>query len=300
MKKVTFLIATVLAFSACIRMNDIAFYNNNSIDQYYFEDFEFDSEVPLGDEFALSEQYIHQVSINSIDSATGTIYKIAAVYIGELTNIPTDTILVYCHGQSEHLDYYWNRAKLLHFAGGPNKYGVLMMDYRGYGLSEGDPSEQGLYEDVSACLLWLKEQGAQEERTMLYGFSLGTAPAIQQAAYNSAFKVSKLIIESPMASADNLADESTLIGVSPDFFTDLSFNSAENIKGVSQPLLWMHGTADDYLKISNGELIYKNHTGEYKEAVRVEGAFHGANGVPETMGIDNYMQTVKAFLMRTE
>jgi len=53
---------------------------------------------------------------------------------------------------------------------------------------------------------------------------------------------------------------------------------------------------DDYIAIENGEIIYNNYNGPYKEAHRIKGAKHGKEGVPETMGYDNYLDVVLKFL----
>ena len=56
--------------------------------------------------------------------------------------------------------FYWQRAKLLaHTCQEKNKYGVLMIDYRGYGLSEGKPTEDGMYADVDAAFTVVKLNG---------------------------------------------------------------------------------------------------------------------------------------------
>ena len=77
---------------------------------------------------------------------------------------------MYCHGNKWHMDFYWQRAKLLAHTNGKNKYGVLMMDYRGFGMSEGDPTENGMYADVNACMKWLKDKGLTNSRLIIYGF----------------------------------------------------------------------------------------------------------------------------------
>ena len=92
--------------------------------------------------------------------------------------------------------------------------------------------------------------------------------------------------------------ESLLINFNTHYIVDLEFNNAEKIKKIDQPFLWMHGTADDYLKISNGEIIYRNYDGAYGEVHKVEGARHGAGGVPETLGFDEYLKIVEEFIVR--
>ena len=52
-----------------------------------------------------------------------------------------------------------------------------MIDYRGFGLSDGPPTEDGMYADANAGMQWLKDHGLTNGRLAVYGFSLGSAPA---------------------------------------------------------------------------------------------------------------------------
>ena len=298
MRKLIALFSIAFVVSSCGRLDDIAYYNDNTIDQYYFDGWSEEGEFVLNDPaYFIDNNMINEVVLSSQGPDESTATPIYAFYIGDLATIGSDTIIVYCHGQSAHMDAYWSRVKLLANCGGKNRFGVLEMDYRGFGLSEGKPSEKGMYADVQACLDWLKSMNVEASNAVMYGFSLGSVPATEMAA-NSDYKVSKLILESPMASADNIGQESLLINFNTHYIVDLEFNNAEKIKKIDQPFLWMHGTADDYLKISNGEIIYRNYDGAYGEVHKVEGARHGAGGVPETLGFDEYLKIVEEFIVR--
>jgi alpha/beta superfamily hydrolase len=287
MRYIVFLII-VFGLTACIKLNDIAFYNE-TITDYLLDDYNTDLDFKLDSTYNV--QNIHEFSVNSNG------LDIAAIYIGELSDIDTDTIILYCHGQTRHMDHYWQRAKLLANCGGKERYGVLMFDYRGYGKSEGTPTEQGMYEDVRAAYQWLLNEGASSQRIIIYGFSLGSAPATDLAAYgmSNEFPI-KLILESPFASTDFIAQESTLIEVSASYITDLEFDNAEKIKLVDKPLMWMHGIEDDYVAITNGEAIISNYSGVDSTYIRVEGANHGQDGIPQTMGYQNYLNAVQEFI----
>ena len=287
MRYIVFLIF-VFGLTACIKLNDIAFYNE-TITDYLLDDYNTDLDFKLDSTYNV--QNIHEFSVNSNG------FDIAAIYIGELSYIDTDTIILYCHGQTRHMDHYWQRAKLLANCGGKERYGILMFDYRGYGKSEGTPTEQGMYEDVRAGYQWLLNEGASSQRIIIYGFSLGSAPATDLAAFGmgNEFPV-KLILESPFASTDFIAQESTLIEVSASYITDLEFDNAEKIKLVDKPLMWMHGIEDDYVAITNGEAIISNYSGVDSTYIRVEGANHGQDGIPQTMGYQNYLNAVQEFI----
>lgn len=297
---------TLLLFSAaltvigCQRLDDIAYINDNTIKSYQYDawDGEHEFEIPEG-QYEVGDTMIHEFFVTS-QGEEEEAYDIAAIYVGDLSTINTDTILVYCHGQSLHMDAYWKRIRLLaHLGGQKHKYGILEMDYRGFGLSEGKPTEKGMNEDVKACLRWLDEQGANSNRVFIYGFSLGSAPATHLAAYFDEFKPQKLILEAPFASAKNIGQESTLINFDTKYIVDLELNNAEKIRDVSQPFCLFHGEEDDYLKISNGEIIYRNYDGLYSEFHRIPNADHGGEmGVPPAMGFEEYLATLTAFLRR--
>src|SRR5437867_7938918 len=80
---------------------------------------------------------------------------------------------------------------------GADGYGVLLVEYRGYGGNPGSPSEAGLYHDGRAALAFLEREGITGRRLVLYGESLGSAVAVQLAATR---EVGALVLESPFTS----------------------------------------------------------------------------------------------------
>lgn len=266
---------------------------SEQVDEYLFEAFQ-DGEIEIPAQYNLTAADRTLIEFTSTDQETGDEFKLYGVYIGDMATIATDSVILYLHGQAKHMDYYWTRASLLANVGGNLNYGVFMIDYRGYGMSEGTSSEQGLYEDADAAIDWLISQGVTQEKTIYYGFSLGAIPTIDRAAYRTDFKPNRIIIESPLASVQNLVDNSTLINVNADFVTDLGFENSEKIKLVTCPLLWMHGKEDSYIDIQNGELIYANYTGTNKTAYRVDNCDHAE--VPEKMGYETYVSNVLNYI----
>lgn len=284
------LILSLFVLSSCLKLDDIAFVNE-SISEYQLDDFNDDIDFRLDSGYNVED--IHFITLKSGE------FDIAAIYVGDLNTISTDTVILYSHGQTLHMDYYWQRAKLLANCAEKNRFGVLMYDYRGYGLSEGSPTEVGLYQDIRASFQWLLDNGSQPTRIISYGFSLGSAPATDLMAFGHNNKYPcKLILESPFASADFITQESTIIDVSSSFITTLEFDNVEKIKLVQQPFMWMHGFADDYVAITNGEAIVKNYTGADSTYIRVVGANHGKDGVPQTMGYNNYLSELESFITK--
>ncbi len=295
MKNILYILIVGLLLVSCKKASlDALAFPSEKLDKYELENYKGEIEVPAS--YSIPDSLVHIFTLPSFSSETNETFTIYALYIGNTNSISTDSIILYAHGQSKHMDNYWNRAKLLANIGGKNNFGVLMMDYRGYGMSEGKSTEKGLIEDVEACINWLKNKGAQSNKTFFYGYSLGAIPTIYHAAYNSSFQPAKLIIESPLASVEYLTQSSTLINVNSKFVTSLQFENAEMIKSVNAPLLWFHGIDDDYVSIDNGEIIYNNYNGTYKEAHRVEGSGHSE--IPTILGYDNYIKIVNDFIIK--
>jgi len=295
--RVVIIISIVLAgLSSCKKatLDGLAF-PSVSLDSYEHKDYD-NHELEIPDEYFNAPIQQTLIPLTSIDEETGDTYTIYGLYMGDTANISTDTIIYFCHGQSRHNDYYWTREVLISHLGGLHNYGVFMIDYRGYGMSEGSSTEQGLYEDADAGLDWLIAHGATQEKTVYYGFSLGAIPLIHKAANRLDFQPIGLICEAPLASTENLAQSSVLLNIDSEFVTELELNNAEQIKNVSVPFMWLHGYEDDYVEINNGELIYANYQGPYKEAHRIENGGHA--DLPVIMGYDNFLSTFLTFIRK--
>jgi pimeloyl-ACP methyl ester carboxylesterase len=293
MKRIIIVVLVATSLQACLRL-DSQFFNVQEISSYSLDDYTGERELPdLPSEYNIAPENIHLFSLKSDDD--GDVQTIYAIYLGDTTRIATDTVIVYCHGNKHHMDLYWNRAKLLAHVGGKHHYGVMMMDYRGYGMSTGTTTESGLTADVNTCMQWLKDHGLSGERTMLYGYSLGSAPATGLAAEPRALRPSKLILEAPFASAEVMVQDAALAALPASYFTDVRVDNAEKIQHVDQPFCWIHGVDDDFLKINtHGEVVYNHYQGTYSEAHRIPEAVH--NNVPAVMGYEEYVRVVGEFV----
>ncbi len=286
MKYLFFIIIISLSLGSC-RLDNLMF-DSKKTTSYLLDDYNGFVYFKLDSTYTIKDSFVHLLSLNSVGA------KISAIYIGDTNRINQDTVILYCHGNSTSMDYYWERTKLLANVGGKNNFGVLMMDYQGYGLSEGKSTEDNLYNDVDACMKWLKAKGLTDAKLIMYGFSMGGAPALQLTANKRTMQPSKLILESPFASMNFLSQNASRISMPSSYFFSLELNNAEEIKKVEEPFLWMHGINDSYVIIENGELISANYKGNYKVEKRIAGAEHST--IPLVMGFDRYSQTVLDFI----
>lgn len=271
------------------RLDSNLFNPDTSIKEYKVDKYTGEVDFVLDSTYAIPNS---KITLFTFPSEGNTIY---AVYIGDISRIATDTVIMYCHGNKDHIDFNWPRAKLLANVGGKNRFGVLMIDYRGYGLSSGKPSENGLYADVDAGLNWLKSKGLTSNRLIMYGFSMGTAPATKLTAEPRSLTPARLILEAPFASAETMVQDATVLALPGSYVTNLKINNAEEIKKVKQPFMWIHGTDDDFLAIkTHGEVVYKYYSGMYSVAYRIQGAGH--SNIETVWGFENYKKNILNFI----
>jgi pimeloyl-ACP methyl ester carboxylesterase len=278
----------------CLKLDD-NLYNADQLESYQLDEFDGEQDFVLDASYSIPSNLVNIFTLNSQMSSESSPVSIYAIYIGDMNKITTDTVIMYCHGNKSHMDFYWQRAKLLAHIGGKNNYGVLMIDYRGYGMSGGTPSEEGMYTDVNVGLDWLSKNGLSNERLIIYGFSLGTAPATELTANTRVMIPSKLILEAPFASAAVMVQDASVLALPASFVTSLEIDNAEEVKKITQPFLWIHGTMDQKNSFStHGQVVYNNYKGIHKESLIVQGADH--SNVPVIFGFQNYCNTIDAFI----
>jgi pimeloyl-ACP methyl ester carboxylesterase len=285
-----------LLLSSCLKLDNNLYNVSDKITEYKLDNYTGEQDFILDASYNIAATHINLFPLTS-KSEDGKDVEIFAIYLGDISRINTDTVILYCHGNKWHMDFYWQRAKLLAHLNGKNRYGVLMMDYQGYGLSGGEPHEQGMYNDVQTCIDWLKSKGLTGERLMMYGFSLGSASACELTANPVSLAPSKLILEAPFASAAVMVQDASQLNMPGEYFTNLKIDNAEEIKKVNQPLFWIHGDNDNFLSYkTHGEVVFKYHPGVYKENHLIAGADHGE--VPEKAGFENYLTMIGEFIRK--
>ncbi len=146
---------------------------------------------------------------------------------------------------------------------------VLLIDYRGYGLSEGRPSESGAYADARAGLAHLvKDRGIPEHRIVLFGRSLGGAVAVDLARNRT---LAGVILESTFTSISDLARE--MLGEPLAYLVRGHFDSASKIGQIKAPLLFFHGDQDRIIDPAFGRRLFEL-APEPKQFETISGAGH--------------------------
>jgi pimeloyl-ACP methyl ester carboxylesterase len=287
--------ALAVAGSSCLRLDSMLYNTTDKLERYERDNYTGEQDFILDETYRIQDSMIHEFTLASQvpgESSPTTIY---AVYLGDINRISTDTVILYCHGNKWHMDFYWQRAKLLAHTGSKHRYGVLMLDYRGFGRSEGTPTEDGLYADVDAAMNWLKTNGLTNARLVVYGFSMGSAPAVELSAHPRSMRPSKIILEAPFASAAVMGEDGSQLAMPGSYFTNLKIDNAEEIKSCNQPLLWIHGTGDNFLNYTtHGQVVFDNSKGNPKYSYLVSGADHG--DVPVVAGFSTYSNRLLEFI----
>jgi uncharacterized protein len=138
---------------------------------------------------------------------------------------------------------------------------VLALDYRGYGKSEGTPSEQGILQDGRAARKWLAQnEGIAEKDVVLMGQSLGGGVAIDMAATDGA---RGLVLACTFTSIPAVAQHH-ISWLPMNWLLTTKMNSLEKIKNYQGPLLLVHGDADEVIPYQHGLDLYKAAPGPKK------------------------------------
>ena len=174
------------------------------------------------------------------------------------------TVLVF-HGNGGSLRSQRYRLKYFKDA----NMGVMILGYRGYAGSDGAPSEEGLYTDARTALAWLNAQGIADNRIALYGESLGTGIATKMATER---EFAAIVLESPYTSTVDVAEQNFWF-IPVHWLMADQYNSLARIADVHEPLLIMHGGADQVIPQKLGRKLF-DAANEPKESFWPERAAH--------------------------
>jgi len=177
---------------------------------------------------------------------------------------------------------------------------ILALDYRGYGRSEGSPSEEGIIEDALAAWRWLStaaEEGRIDGcRIFVFGRSLGGAVAIALAKSLGAAQPAGpwpcgLILENTFTSISDLVD--TLFPVIAfkslkDRFLRVRWESIDRVRDVDVPILFLVGEQDEMIPPSHSQAL---HSAAKRSPLRLLERFpDGSHNDTWEKGGENYWQ----------
>jgi fermentation-respiration switch protein FrsA (DUF1100 family) len=199
-------------------------------------------------------------------------------------SIPT---VLYCHENAGNISYGMETVRSFLQLGA----NVLAFDYRGYGRSDGRPSEQNVYEDAQAAWHWLVAvKQTAPDNIFIFGRSLGGAVAIDLA---TRVNCAGVILESTFTSAVDLGRKLYPF-VPVRLVSRFSFDSLSKISLVSCPVMVAHSPADEMIPYAMGKALY--------EAARSERSFIDLAGYHNdllSLDSDMYRNALRRFLWRS-
>lgn len=162
--------------------------------------------------------------------------------------------LLFFHGNAGNISHRLESIAQFHRLG----LSVLIVDYRGYGRSEGRPSEAGTALDARAAWQWLRDAGNETDEIVVFGRSLGAAVAAELAASLEEQQAAPaaVILESPFRSVPALAQE--LYPFLPvRWLARIDYPVETYVTQISAPLLVIHSYDDEITPFDQGEAVYR-------------------------------------------
>lgn len=192
--------------------------------------------------------------------------------------------VLFFHGNGGNISHRGDSLYVFHKL----KMNVLIIDYVGYGNSEGVPSEQGLYQSANVAWQYLvSTKKFKPGNIIIFGRSLGGAVAVDLA---SKVKAGGLILESTFSSVRDLVDMAFPI-LSSFIYLRYEFNSINKIKNISTPTLVIHSPEDGVIPFELGVKLFNNLNVE-KQFLQIAGGHN--DGFMQS--IRPYMQTLRVFI----
>jgi uncharacterized protein len=178
--------------------------------------------------------------------------------------------ILYLHGNAGHIGYRGRRVRPFLDRG----FGVLLLEYRGFGGNPGRPTEAGLMSDARAAWAFLHGAGVRAAETVLYGESLGSAVAVAIAAEQASVgqPVGALVLEAPFSSVRDVAAHH-YPWVPVRWLLKDRFEVGSRMAAASAPLLIVHGVGDAVVPIQYAKALFEA-ARQPKEAVWVADGGH--------------------------
>lgn len=170
--------------------------------------------------------------------------------------------ILFCHGNAGNISHRIEKLKFFSDLG----YSVFIFDYRGYGKSEGRPSEKGMYLDCKGGYDYLiSSRKISAEQIIGYGESLGGAAIVDLASGN---KLRALIIDSTFTSAKDMVK--VIYPFMPPWIFSSRFNSLDKIKFINVPKLIIHSINDEIVPFKLGKKLFDSASSP-KEFLEIRG-----------------------------
>ncbi len=203
---------------------------------------------------------------------------------GWLVPGPGEKTILWFHGNAGNISHRLDNIRLLHDLVGAS---ILIIDYGGYGHSDGEPSEARMYADARAARRYLRDHGVTQEQTVYFGRSLGSAVALDLALESPP---ARLILETPFESIRAMAG--TLLPSILARLVPQRFDSLSRIGRIRCPVLFIHGDADEIVPFEHSRALFAA-APEPKTFYEIRGAGHNDTYL---IGGEPYFAAIREFI----
>jgi fermentation-respiration switch protein FrsA (DUF1100 family) len=196
----------------------------------------------------------------------------------------SERVLLYFHGNAGNISHRLYSIREWHELG----LTVFIIDYRGYGQSEGKPTEKGLYRDGEAAWQYLTgERGIPAEDIIVFGRSLGGSIASWLAARD---EPAALIVESSFTSVPDIGQDA-YPWLPVRWLSRFKHATRDHVANVNSPVLIVHSRDDEIIPFHHGEAIFEA-ANEPKTFLEIRGGHNEGHAVSATL----YQDGMQAFL----
>ncbi len=194
--------------------------------------------------------------------------------------------LLFFHGNAGNISHRIDSLQVFHDLG----LEILIIDYRGYGQSEGEPSEKGTYLDAESAWRYLtEEKKIPPRRILIFGRSLGAAVASHLARNHEA---QGLILESAFLSVPDIA--ATRYPFLPmRLLSRFHYDNRRNLHAITMPVLIAHSRDDELIPYEHGRELFAA-AREPKQFLQLRGGHnngYSVAGKDYIRGLDRFIQS---------
>lgn len=195
--------------------------------------------------------------------------------------------VLFCHGNAGNMTHRLDSINILNELG----LNCLIFDYRGYGDSQGKPSEEGTYRDVRAAWKWLVEQKKiSADRIILFGRSLGGSVAANLA---TEVNPKSLVLESAFTSYEEIGKK--FYPYMPvHLFAKFNYRTIDSVRRIHCPILFIHSRNDKIIPFELGLRLYEA-ANEPKRFVEIAGSHNDGflfSGEIYTQGWEDWLEFI--------
>lgn len=193
----------------------------------------------------------------------------------------SERVVLFFHGNAGNISHRLYSIKEWYELG----LSVFIIDYRGYGQSEGKPTEQGLYRDGEAAWRFLTgKRGFAPGNIIVFGRSLGGSIASWIAAKE---KPAALIVESSFTSVPDIGQQA-YPWLPVRWLSRFRHATRDNVQKSTSPVLVVHSRDDEIIPFRHGEAIF-DAANEPKRFLEIRGGHNDGHATSATLYRDGLL-----------